>query len=504
MPPAESNDFLLRDIGLFPFATAQPERVFVVGPGGGLDVWSGLYAGAREIVAVEVNPASVSLVQDLADYNGDLYGQPEVRVIIDEGRSVLRRQNPDYDLISLSQVVTLAAERSGYALTENTIYTVEAFEDYLEHLRPDGQIAIKLYDEPTLTRALSTALAALRKRGLSDAEALHHIMVFLDPRAQPPVPLMLVRKTPFARDEALALGAVARQVGFVPLYLPEVWADPPLDGVEAGTTTFAQIIEQSESDISATTDDRPFFYQFERGIPDSLKPLLRALAAIFVAGGGLLAYAQRDVTPPSLRWGPVYFAALGIGFITVEIAIIQQTRLFLGHPSLAVTTVLALLLIGGGIGSGLAGRWAPPSRAATPAWPAFGVAILVLAWMLVWPPLSQHFLAAPRPARLLVVAVATLPLAVFMGMPFPLGLRSVGQAGERHVALAWAVNGVTTVVGSAGAVALAIVAGFSRVLVAGLAAYALAAAFAHIMRRQPIASRHSGSTDAQDQRITSA
>ena len=169
MPPAENNDFLMRDIGLFPFATAQPERVFAVGPGGGLDVWFGLQSGAQEIVAVEVNPASVSLVQDLGNYNGDLYEQPAVRVIIDEGRSVLRRQELTYDLISLSQVVTLAAERSGYALTENTIYTVEAFEDYLAHLRPNGQIAIKLYDEPTLTRALSTALAAFRQRGLSDA-----------------------------------------------------------------------------------------------------------------------------------------------------------------------------------------------------------------------------------------------------------------------------------------------------------------------------------------------
>lgn len=478
MPPADDNDFLLRDIGLFPFATAQPERVFVIGPGGGLDVWFGLQTGAKEIVAVEVNPASVSLVEDFADYNGHLYRQPAVRVVVDEGRSVLRRENTDYDLIFLSQVVTLAAERSGYALTENTVYTIEAFQDYLAHLTPEGQIAIKLYDEPTLTRALSTALATFRRQGLSDAEALHHVAAFLDPRSQPPIPLLLVRKAPFTRDAALELGQVARRVGFAPLFLPEVLAQPPLDGVEAGTTTFTDIVQQSETNISPTTDERPFFYQFERGIPRNLTPLLWALAGLLAAGGGLLAHAQRRVKQPLLRWSPIYFAALGAGFIAIEIGVIQQTRLFLGHPTLAVTTVLAVLLIGGGAGSGLAGRVLARDINRIPAWPAAAVVLLTLAWLAIWPLLSQRFLAAGPFVRVLVVVISLLPLALCMGMPFPLGLRAVGRSGEKHVALAWAVNGVMTVAGSAGAVTLAIVAGYSRVLLAGVVAYVIATAIA--------------------------
>jgi hypothetical protein len=455
-----------------------------------------LLSGATDIIAVEVNPASISLVEDFADYNGDLYGQPAVQVVTDEGRSVLRRQGFKYDLISLSQVVTLAAERSGYALTENTVYTVEAFLDYLAHLGSDGQIAIKLYDEATLTRALSTALAAFRQQGLSDAEALHHIAVFLDPRPQPPVPLILIRKTPYTREDALELGVVAERVGFVSLFLPEVWAEPPLDDVQAGRTTFTEIVERSESDISPTTDNRPFFYQFERGIPHSLAPLLWALAGIVMAGGSLLAYTQQHVTPPSLRWAPIYFAALGVGFITVEITIIQQTRLFLGHPTLAVTTVLAVLLIGGGIGSGLSGRW----FTSTPAWPATGVVLLLLAWIPAWPLLSQHFQAFPPLLRVLVVVIALLPLALLMGMPFPLGLRTVGQAGDQHVALAWAVNGIMTVVGSVGAVTLAIVAGFSRVLLAGALAYALAAVLAYFILSGV---RNERRSNAQNQRIAS-
>lgn len=142
MPPHENNEFLWRDIGFFPFATEQPERVFIIGPGGGLDVWFGLQSNAKEIIAVEVNPASVSLVREYAHYNGDLYNQKEVQVVVDEGRSVLRRDDRKYDLIFLSQVVTLAAERNGYALVENNSYTVEAFQEYLSHLTPEGKSAL--------------------------------------------------------------------------------------------------------------------------------------------------------------------------------------------------------------------------------------------------------------------------------------------------------------------------------------------------------------------------
>lgn len=479
MPPTADNDFLLRDIGLFPFATQEPESVFVIGPGGGLDVWFGLRSGAEEIVAVEVNRASVELVEAYADYNGDLYAQEGVRVVFDEGRSVLRREDRRYDLIFMSQVVTLAAERSGYALVEESTYTVEAFQDYLDHLNPEGQVALKLYDEATLTRALSTALAVLRRRGLSDAEAIRHVIALLDPRADSPVPLLIVRNTPFTAEESLALGSVARRIGFVPLFLPQVLAQPPLDAVEAGDVPYSDIIAEAESDIAPTTDDRPFFYQFERGVPANLRPLLIGLAVLIVAGAALVLplqqRARRRAGASFWRWSPLYFAALGLGFMALEVGFIQQTRLFLGHPTLTVTTVLATLLVVGGLGSGAAGRWLRPT-ARPPAWPVIAVALLAVAWTLLWPTLSQSFLAAGRSVRVAVVVASLAPLALFMGMPFPLGLRHVGHTDRQSVALAWAVNGVTTVAGSVLAIAVAIVAGFSRVLAAGILAYALAAA----------------------------
>jgi hypothetical protein len=479
MPSAANNDFLLRDIGFFPFATSQPKRVLIIGPGAGLDVWFGLQSRASEIVAVEVNPGSVALVTNYGAYNGDLYRHPEVRVVVDEGRSVLRREDTRYDLIFLSQVVTLAAERTGYALTENTVYTVEAFRDYLAHLNPDGQIALKLYDEITLTRALSTVLAAFREQGLSDADALAHTAAFLDQSSDSPIPLLMIRSTPFTRDDSLVYGSIARQVGFRPLFLPGVLAEPPLDTVQDGRQTFTSIVETSQADISPTTDDHPFFYQVERGIPNSLTPLLLGVVTATVVIGGVLVFTQRRSTPASLRWMPLYFAGLGIGFMMVEIALIQQTRLFIGPPTLAVTVVLAVLLIGGGIGSRLSELWIAPQVLS--ALPGMVVVVLLAAWMLLWPLLSQNFVGLPLVLRVGITTACLTPLALFMGMLFPIGLRFVGQIGDEQAALAWTLNGLTTVMGSVGAVTLASVIGFNSVLVVSITAYAFVSVYSYLV-----------------------
>lgn len=472
MPPA-NEESLIENIGFFPFATNQPANVLVVGAGGGLDVWFGLRANAQEITAVEVNPASIDLVNEQAAYTGDLYGQPEVRVLLDEGRSLLRREGTLYDLIFLSQVVTLTSERAGYALTENTIYTVEAFQDYFAHLTDTGYVALVLYDEITLTRALSTALAALRSEGLTDAEAIRYMAAFLDTRSGRPTPLLMIGNQPFTREDSAVYAAVARQVGFQPLYLPEVYAQPPLDAVEAGSQTFDAIVALSTSDITPSTDNRPFFFQFERGIPADVVPLIGLLAAIVTVGVIALVFTQSRIQSLAARWSPVYFAALGLGFMLVEITLIQQTRLFLGHPTIAVTTTLAVLLFGGGMGSLLSGRLGITSARL----PLVGLLIGLVVWLALWSGLCDRLLELPQIARMVVVAVCLLPLALLMGMPFPLGLQRIANAGSGQVALAWAVNGVATVVGSVMATILATVLGFNMVLVVGMIAYALAALY---------------------------
>ena len=484
MPAEAARKDLLGDIGFFPFATEQPERVFIIGPGAGLDVWFALQSGAKQITAVEVNAASTELVDAWRGYNGALYDRPEVTVIADDGRSALRRSREKYDLIYLSQVVTLAAERGGYALSENTIYTEEAFSDYLDHLEADGLIALKLYDEVTLTRALSTALASLRRRALDDQRALQHLMAFVDGVSSPPAPLLLIGASAFSEDDSLVLGAIARDVGFKPVLLPHVLVQPPLDTVASGAQSFDAIIAESEANIAPATDNRPYFFQFEKGIPSGLAASVAlAAAATTVVALAILAQWRRGAALV-LRGYPLLFATLGIGFIALEIYAIQQTRLFLGHPTFAITLVLVTFLVGGGLGSGLSHAFSDQLIERRPQLATAAVLILSLLWSWLWSPLSAHFIAETVMTRAIVAALSLLPLALCMGVPFPQALKLVGAQEKPLVALGWSINGLMTIVGSVLAVALSITLGFNAVLWLAATAYLAATAILAITHRR--------------------
>lgn len=474
IPPAENNNFLLQDIGLFAFATAQPDNVFIIGSGGGLDVWFGLQVGASNITAVEVNPESVAIVQDIQPYSGDIYDNPAVRVLVDEGRSALRREDELYDLIYLSQVVTLSAERTGYALTENAVFTVEAFDDYWQHLDDDGYLALKLYDEPTLSRSLSIIINLLNQQGIDDREALHHTITLLSPTTTPPTPMLIVRKTPFTEEEALSIGTAAQQLDFVSLYLPFIQADPPLDMIASGESTFDDIIAVSNLDLSAPTDNRPFFYQFEKGIPRNLNPLLIASAVvliILVLGLGFFARQSTEATPKLLIMS-LYFAGLGAGFILIELVLIQATGLFIGHPTLAITTTLAVLLMGGGLGSAWYHRRNPNPQQMQ--WSVLAIlAVLIAVWQFLWIPLSDALIGMLTLVRLSIVGVSIFPIGFMMGIPFAVGLRIVEQLHPHYVAIAWAINGTFTVLGTVLGVVLALLFGYNIVMLVGIISYML-------------------------------
>ena len=487
MPSQAHAAELLRDIGFFPFATEQPERVFILGPGAGLDVFFAQQGRAQDVTAVEVNRAAVELVHEWRAYNGGVYAAPGVTVIVDDGRSALRRSDDQFDLIYLSQVVTLAAERGGYALSENAIYTVDAFAEYIARLAEGGQIALKLYDEVTLTRALSTALAALRRQGLDDQRALNHLMAFVDERSTPPVPLLLIGRSAFDEDDSLVLGAIAREVGFSPLLLPHVVAQPPLDQVASGAGTFADIVAESAADISAPTDNRPYFFQLERGIPASLLPLTAIIALLALLMLALYIPYSRRMRDAAGLCLPLYFAALGVGFIALEIYAIHQTRLFLGHPTLAVTLVLVTFLVGGGIGSGLSQLSFAQGLRQRPALITSLIVMSALVWTLVWTAINRELYAAEFAQRAAVAVLTLLPWTLFLGVPFPQALEIAGKIGPRQIALAWSVNGVMTVVGSVVAVVLSITLGFSAVLLLGVGAYVFATLVALWMQRRETA-----------------
>jgi hypothetical protein len=427
---------------------------------------------------VEINRASVAAVREFADYNGHIYDHPKVRVVIDEGRSYLRRSDQSFDLIYLSKVNTDVAEMAQYALAENYIYTLESFGDYLDHLSEDGIVAIQLHEERDLLRAFLTALAALTERVGSPQDAMKHIVMFNQPEnpgVDEPIelPLIILKRSPFTQEEAKETFVAALTQEFVPLYMPYLRTGVPAAmELASGRITLDGFIAREETlDLRPPSDDQPFFYEFYRGLPGQLKGLLYFLSAVVLVGAVYFWLYSRGAGSGLGRFG-LYFAGLGVGFMLIEISIIQRLTLFLGHPTLAFVTVIFSLLLSGAVGSLVTGRLGHKKAVKVATLFAWAVGLVSLIYIPMIPLVVDALLAQDILIRSLVAGVLIAPLGFLMGAPFPLGLRWAKRAfNSQQVSLMWGVNGVMSVVGSVTAVVIATQRGYTWCMLAGALIY---------------------------------
>jgi hypothetical protein len=474
----------------------------VIGPGGGRDVLSALVFGATRVDAVEINPIIVRDVmqRQFHDYSGQLYTNDRVAIHIDDGRSFVRRSQARYDVIQASLVDTWAATAAGaYTLTENSLYTAEAFGEYLDHLTDRGVLTITrwLFDG---LRLVSLAQQAAAARGLDPAR--HIAIVRYDRLAT-----FLLKKTPFTIDEARRLQALSHQLAFSVLYVPHLEASPmsgePIEMVRSGTSAadYRRLILASDRDtfideypldIRPTTDDRPFFFHTTRlrdqfGVAfgrsmlfgNGMSALLTlfgisaALVLLFIVGPLLIGGGR-----PGPGWAAwlAYFASLGAGFMLLEVSLLQRFVLLLGHPVYSLTVTLFSLLLGTGLGSYL-GRRVPDGGVRSVTVRALGgvVAAAVIA-PLVLPRLIDAAIPWPLAVRIGVAVAVLLPLGVVLGLPLPGGMRLLARHRPEIVPWAWGINGAFSVVGATLAVFIAMNWGFSIALVAAGVVYATAAA----------------------------
>lgn len=473
----------IADVGLLPYLSGPKDRVLIIGSGGGLDVLVALLGGAKEITAVEVNPAAVRAVERFAKYNGGLYRFRNVRVVVAEGRNFVRRTHERYDLIYLPLVVTQAAETVGFSLVENYVFTVEAFRDYLAHLRPGGRLVVKTHDVKDLTRALVTAVAALEGQGKGPAWAARQLLAFQrdpgvlrDPTAVM-YPLLILRDTPYSAAEAEQAFTAGVASGMVPLFVPGVIEFPLFRPLAAGEQSLQAFAAAFPAKVSPTTDDSPFFFEYSRSVPGHLLWLLVGAGGLMLAVVGFAGGVGRRAAHGWGWWPSVgYFGALGGGFMLVEIPVLQRSILALGYPTLAFSVVLFALLTGAGIGSYMSAWVADADMERRMAQASLLAGVLAAAWLWGAPPLLQGWMETSLLSRSLLTMGLLLPLGVVMGMPFPLGIRLLKRQGQGGaVAWMWAVNGAVSVLASVGAVAIAIVSGFTWAMALGASLYIAAA-----------------------------
>lgn len=495
---------------IIPYSILQRPDVVIVGTGGGIDVAHALAKDANSVLGIELNPFTYRLTKDYyADWNGHLMSDPRVTAINAEGRSAIRRSSKKFDLVQVIAIDTFAALSSGaYVLSENYLYTVEAFRDYFAHLKPNGLISMYRWNfvppKETL-RLVGLAAEAWRQQG--QHQISDRVMVI----ANRDWALTIFKNGAFTQLEADKLAAEADKTKDIVIYWPKL--RPPAEQANfeaayyaarhaAPSAPFNELVSAYESGtenkffagyqykVTPTTDDSPFFFETSSltdyrnwdlaslrgsGVQSTLFQIA-IMATIIMAIAILLPlgmFNRQGLQVRGSRQFVVYFSALGLGFMTLEIGLMQKSVLILGNPMYSVPVLLTSILISAGVGSGVTARWnAPFHRKVAVSSGLLVIATAVAAVVLTFG--APYLLPLGLFSRAAISALCVMPVGVILGTFFPAGLSAIREQAPAFVPWAWGINGCASVYGSVLAIILAMWRGFNMVLLLGVCIYGAA------------------------------
>lgn len=491
-----AHEYLAWDITSLPYHLRPGAKTLVIGAGGGRDLLTALWFGSQDVTGVEINRDIIHWVRDTyADFAGHLYSRPEVHIVLDDGRNFVRASPEAYEVLQISMIDTFAATAAGaYTLSENNLYTAQAFDEYLDHLGEHGILSINRFflDPPQQTlRVVTLAREALERRGVR--EPSRNLVVIRKRNPFDSNGLVMIKKEPFTTEELGQIKTLCSDRGFELIALPGERLDNP----------FIQYLQEPQPerfyqaypfDVRPPTDDLPFFFNTFKvsSFLDALSLrhrveeirvynydavfilfLLLVLAVVSLLLFVLLPLRRRSGADgsPRLPWSKlIYFVWIGLGFILVEVVLIQRFHLYLGHPIYSLAVILVSLLAFSGLGSAWTSRWGTNGKQAGLACAA--VLALVVAFEVLWPVFLGRTLGTPLGVRIGLAVVSLAPIGIGMGMPYPLGLRAIAGENPDGLPWVWAVNAAASVLGSILAFALAMVVGFQVVLLLGGLCYA--------------------------------
>jgi hypothetical protein len=496
-------DYLRYDISNVVHYLRPNSRVLVVGVGGGRDVLSAMVFNQRSVMGVEINRNILAAVNGhFGDFTGHLDHIPNVTFVEDEGRSYIARMRTPMDIIQVSLIDTWAATAAGaFVLTENSLYTVEAWKLFLTQISDRGVLSFSRWYFPVqpgeVYRLTALAVASLKEAGINEprrhiilVRALRRPMNVGEPYG---VGTILVSKTPFTSQDIETVNATCTAMGFELMLAPNSSLDPILERIGAGKD-LDTLYREYPLNISPPTDNSPFFFHMLRlrdilrfdlytrgGVDFNLKAVvvlvallvimfMLSLLCIFVP---LLLSTERGVLRDSGTL-IVFFMAIGLGFMLIEMSQMQRLIVFLGHPTYGLSVVLFALLLSSGLGSvttpqlnDAGGRRSARARL------ALLVGILFV-FGFSTPVMYEQLQGATTSVRILVAVAILFPIGFFMGMAFPMGM---GLTSKRSPALGpwlWGINGAMSVLASVLGVVIALVTGITSSFWTGVACYVVA------------------------------
>jgi len=466
----------------------MPEgKILIIGAGGGRDVLTALLFGQKSVIAVEINENIINTANKrYGDFTGHLDSYSGVTFVNDEARSYIARSEDKYDIIQASLIDTWAATASGaFVLTENSLYTVDCWKNFIEHLTPRGFLSISRWyfkERPgEVYRATSLAVASLLESGIEKPE--DHIIIVTNvnsvvtPEGVIPegIGTMLISKEPFSEEQLDTLEEVSLSLGFDIVLRPGHCTDETFKAIISGKKD-RQFFADFPINITPPTDDSPFFFHMLR-LKDAFKKELwlqgtdtANMKAVFVLVSLLavvvvltllciiipLALTTKKIFLKGSASLFIFFAAIGFGFMFIEISQMQRLSIFLGHPIYGLSVVLFAFLISSGLGSFTTQKIKEEELKSSGLIRIYILLLAIVIFGTITPCVIKYFSSATTPVRILVSGGIIFPLGLFMGMAFPLGMKLASQKSEAITPWLWGINGSTSVCTSVLAVVVAL------------------------------------------------
>ena len=392
----------------------------------------------------------------------------------------------------------VATAAGAFALSENNLYTTDAFNDYLSHLNDDGVLAITRwgFDPPRESlRLLMLAREALAQLGETSPQ--NHVMVIREGNQKAlegwgARDTVLISRKPFTGDDVERAESFLAKAPFQRIYLPGDGPNSPF-GQALLAKDLDAWLDQYPFDVTAVSDNRPFFfytvqprdlwnflttmnkesadYKINRAVPMLFSLLgVSVLATIIILAMPPLVLGTRLPREKGVLRFLMYFLCIGVGYILIQVALIQKFVLFLGHPTYALTVIVFSMLISSGLGSYLSGKYVGADDGKLMR--ALGL-VTVLVSMLAFTaaPITSALVGLPLPVKMLLTVLLIAPAGFCMGMPFPQGLARLEAFHKPSVRWAWSLNAASSVLGSAAAIFFAIYLGLRETLLLGGAFY---------------------------------
>ncbi len=498
-------DYLKYDITNIGHHLRQDKNVLVVGVGGGRDILAALCFGQKSVLGVEINEDILYAINErFGSFTGHLDKIPGVKFVNDEARSYIARSEDRYDIIQVSLIDSWAATAAGaFVLAENSLYTVEAWRVFLKHLTGDGFLTFSRWYFPRnpteIYRLTSLASASLLASGSSNPR--DHIVLIgkTGKGVNPGVATILVFKEPLTTRDVDSVEELANRLKFQVLLSPKASADETFVNITSAKD--AQLFTKNFTvNIEAPTDDTPFFFNMLRA-RDMFNPLywsssavtsigtlsfntravavlgILILVVVFLTGicivGPLALTTERSAlrgTAPLM----LFFSAIGVGFMMIEISQMQRLIIFLGHPVYGLSVILFSLLLFSGLGSWCTDKVDPNSESLAPAIMAAALLIILIVFGLINAHAVNFFETSSVAVRMVVATAMLFPVGFFMGTAFPLGMKLAIRRTPTVAPWLWGINGATSVVASVSAVAIALAWGISTVFWVGFFFYVVA------------------------------